>query len=505
MNFKKVTEASYLTADKASTYRAILRYFYMQHERMREFLYPDDILRHLKEQGEFTDYTSEQLQADLDQLVKWGNIIARQEAGKVRTVDEFKKKRFRYQSTPYTVEFERMLVEMEGLGETFGGSLEKTQFERLQQALEKVEEALGENVKEEECSQRLDDVMTYFRAITKNTADYLAYLNSERAEEKMQTEAFLAYKEQFTTYLRDFIVGMQQTSSIIQSLLKRMSVDDLTLFFQKAADHKTKAFRFEEQDTEAAKKENEEKWESLKVWFLGDALHQSEYELLEERTNESIRRITRVMQRLSERHQHFHSRKKDYLHLAKWFDSLENIGDAHHLSAVAFGVFHTKHLHTDHVPTDDIYTDVWEEEAMSHHTKPRIPGNTERTKAGAVTDFTKEKDQVRKEEEERRKREKEMIETYIHDNCIDTSEVREVEAYIRKLFLSWIGRAMSKKDRTIKTNMGERVKVEINRAKKTELWAEDGVMHMPTCTFHFIDRPVVRGEGGVPHGAESIQ
>lgn len=504
MNFKKVTEAAYLTADKASTYRAILRYFYTQHERMREFLYPEDILRHLKDQEEFTEYTSDQLDADLDQLVKWGNIIARQEAGKVRTVDEFKKKRFRFQCTPYTVEFERMLVEMEGLGETFGGSLEKTQFERLQQALEKVEEALQKDEKREECAQRLDDVMTYFRAITKNTADYLAYLNSEKAEEKMQTEAFLAYKEQFTTYLRDFIVGMQQTSYVIQALLKRLTPEQLDEFFRKASAHQTKTFRFEEQDEEAMHKENREKWESLKAWFLGDSLHQSEYDLLEERTNESIRRITRVMQRLSERHQHFHSRKKDYLHLAKWFDRIEDISEAHHLSSVAFGVFHTKHLHTDHVPTDDIYTDVWEEEAMSHHTKPRIVGNTERTKAGAVEDFTEEKEQVRKEEEQRRTQEKEMVEQYIIDNRIDTELLPKVEAYIRKLFLSWIGKAMSKKDRIIKTNMGERVKVEIDETRKTQLRAEDGTMHMPVCVLHFIDRPSAREKGEVVHGAERI-
>lgn len=30
--FKKVIEASYLTAEKAWSYRAILRYFYIQHE-----------------------------------------------------------------------------------------------------------------------------------------------------------------------------------------------------------------------------------------------------------------------------------------------------------------------------------------------------------------------------------------------------------------------------------------------------------------------------------------
>lgn len=183
--FKKVTEASYLTADRAWSYRAILRYFYIQHERMREFLFPEEILAYLREFDEFRDFSEEQLHIDLGALVKWNNLMARQEVGKVRTVEEFKKKRFRYQCTPYTVEFERMLQQLEGMGETFGGSLEKTQFERLYQTLLTIEKTLEaqEDEKAEECAQKWDDVFTYFRTITQNTSDYLAYLNSEEVEE----------------------------------------------------------------------------------------------------------------------------------------------------------------------------------------------------------------------------------------------------------------------------------------------------------------------------------
>ncbi|WP_258871415.1 TIGR02677 family protein, partial [Halobacillus trueperi] len=260
---------------------------------------------------------------------------------------------------------------------------------------------------------------------------------------------------------------------------------------------------FEEQGQEAPMEENREKWRSLQSWFLGDASHESEYELLEERTNESIRRITRIMQRLSERHQHFYSRKKDYLHLAKWFSEMEDIKEAHQLSAVAFGLFHTKHLHADHIPTDDIYTDVWEEEAMSHETRPRIQGYTERTKAGAVTDHTKEKKRVRKQYEERRKWEKEMVEQYIVHGKIHTEDLPEVEAHVRKLFLSWIGKAMARKDRVVKTNTGERVQVTIDENKKLPLRATDGVMYMPAVTFYFLDRKAQTDEG-VVHGTAGV-
>src|SRR5699024_11974369 len=119
------------------------------------------------------DYTEEQLNLDLDQLVRWNNLVARQETGKARTIEEFKKKRFRYQCTPYTVEFERMLQEMEKGGETFGGSLEKKEFERLYQSLFEVERIINSPSlpSADECAQLWNDVFTYFRSITKNTSE----------------------------------------------------------------------------------------------------------------------------------------------------------------------------------------------------------------------------------------------------------------------------------------------------------------------------------------------
>lgn len=50
--------------------------------------------------------------------------------GNSKTIEEYKKKRFRYQLTPYTIEFERMLIETENKEKSFGGALERTQFSR---------------------------------------------------------------------------------------------------------------------------------------------------------------------------------------------------------------------------------------------------------------------------------------------------------------------------------------------------------------------------------------
>lgn len=485
-NFSRVKEATYLSTDKSWAYRAILRFFYIQHEQMREFLFPEEIYSHLNNSPQFRDYSIEELHIDLAQLVKWGNLTAQQESSSARTIEEFKKKRFRYQCTPYTVEFERMLLQFEQTGDTFGGSLEKTQFERLFQSLEKIANATNDS--DEACAQLWDDVITYFRKITQHTSDYFAYLRSEDANEQMKSEAFLVYKDKFTAYLRDFIIALQRTASQIQVLLSEMTMDTMRPFFEKVSRHEEKTFRFEQTGIDPLI-EMEAKWVNLKEWFLGG--EDSQYESLQRQTNEAIRRITRIVQRLGERNQQFRSRKEDYLHLAKWFERLHSIDEAHELSSVVFGVFHTLHFHSDHIPTDDIYTDIWEEEPMSHETMPKIREFRERTRPTAMTDHREKKEAERKRYLEQRRHEQRTIENYMKDGEIVLHELPVIEPHVRKLFLSWIGKAMAREDRTIKTEFGSKVKVTLYHNQKIVLKSYDGILEMPDVRFQFVDEVTV--------------
>lgn len=481
LQFKKVQEANYLSTDKSWAYRAILRFFYIQHERMREFLLPEEVFTNLKENISFHEYTMEELHIDLATLVKWGNLHAQQESGNVKTIEEYKRKRFSYQCTPYTVEFERMLTNFEQMGDTFGGSLEKTQFERLYQSLQKVVQSEADNG--ETCAQNWDDVITYFRKITQNTSDYFAYLRSEDANEQMKSEAFLLYKDQFTTYLRDFIISSQRTASRIQELLDSMNDDYMNTFFRKVSKHEEKTFRFEQAGTNPHV-ELVAKWENLKDWFT--AGENSQYEILQRQTNDAIRRITRIVQRLGERSQQFRSRKDDYLYLAKWFDQLESIEQAHKLSAAVFGVFHTRHFYIDDdLPTDNIYMDIWDETPMNHETLPKIRAFRERTKATKMVNHGAKKEIMRRRVLEERKQEQKVIESYMKGKEILLDELPVVEPYVRKLLLSWIGKAMVKEDRTIKTEFGTKVRVILSEDEKVCLRCEDGTMEMPNARFIF--------------------
>lgn len=482
--FKRVTEATYLATEKSDKYRAILRHFYIQHERLKEFLVPEEVFLHLKESPYFDRYDMEELHSDLASLVKWGNLRAQQESGKVKTIEEFKKKRFRYQITPYTVEFERMLIQFEHQSEQFGGSLEKTHFERMYQTLQQIKQSSGESA--ESCAQLWDDLLTYFKKITQNTSDYFAYLRSEDASEQMKSEAFFLYKDQFTRYLRDFIINLQRTAASIQDMMITMPREDMRRFLQQVAQHEQNVFRFERiGDEKDYVHELEATWFNIKAWFIGDDAGESQYENVLEQTNEAIRRMTRIIQRLGERSLLHRSRKEDYLHLAEWFSNLPTIEEAHKLSSIVFGLSHTKHLYADHIPTDDIYTDVWEETPMAHERVPRIRAYREKTRANAVESHNEQKEKTRSDYLTRRIYERKVIEQYLTGNTLELEQLPVIEPFVRKLLLSWIGKAMAKADRTIKTEYGDEVKVELDRTRTIVLQAQDGQMEMPAVTLRF--------------------
>jgi uncharacterized protein (TIGR02677 family) len=414
-------------------------------------------------------------------------------------VEEFKKKRFRYQCTPYTVELERMLERLERMGDRFGGSLERTQFDRLYDSLQRLERIVsvkGElKEKDGECAQLWDDIFGYFRAIVQNTSDYIAYLNSEQVEERMKTDAFLAYKDKFTAYLRDFIVSLQQTALKIQALLETLRNEQLSLFITKVVRHRRSIPRLDDWvlSEEEWMTDHVQKWESLNRWFLGSDTHQSEFHSLQLRTNETIRRLTRVVQRLGERAHHVRSRKRDYLHLAQWFSRLESIQDAHRLSAVVFGVFHTRHLFSDETPSEDLYTDVWEEKPVEILIKPRIRQYTEKSRPGAMRENQAEKEAALRAYLRDREREQRMILKYIENQSIRLCSLPVVEPYVRKCLLNWIGKAMGRKDGIIRTEFGQTIQVRLHRDQPPiRLRSEDGILQMPDATIDFLDDRGVR-------------
>lgn len=142
LELSRINETSYLNADNASRYRAIMRVFFHADERMRNSLYQEDVLGLLRDEFPFyQDLDPSLLKQDLAQLVTWGNLEAVQDPKHVYTIAEYKNKRFRYSITPAAVEVERMVWRLENL-QLQSSSLSSNYFLRLENQLKELEHVM---------------------------------------------------------------------------------------------------------------------------------------------------------------------------------------------------------------------------------------------------------------------------------------------------------------------------------------------------------------------------
>lgn len=482
--FPKVKEAAYLTAENATRYRIILHFFYIEHERMKDLLYPADILQFVRSVSGMESYTEDMLEQDLATLVSWNNIIPRQEMKEPKSIEDYKRKRFRYQIAPVTVSFERMLVELAKKGDAFGGALEKSAFVRLLKAIQAMSApADGDQTPYD----RWQDVLHHFKQIKTNTSDYIGYLNSEKLEANMQTEAFLVYKDQFVNYLRDFVMALQQTALKIQSALNETSDQALAETAQSIVAHEKAIPRIggPKLDESAVAEDFYETWKNIKTWFIADESGESEYTSLQRQTNEAIRRITRIIQRFGERMQQHRSRRKDYLHIARWFDSCASLDEAHCLSATVFGLFHTEHYAVEPSETNDVYADLWEEKPTEYKIRPRVYGYREKTRPSAFTMNHKEKREAKEAYLERMRQLERLLYTYVEGGKIVLSHHPFIDRDIRKVLLRWIARAEKQEGGRLQTEFGVRVSIQIDPHRRAVIQSQDGMMEMPDMTYTF--------------------
>ncbi|MGH1789582.1 TIGR02677 family protein [Enterococcus faecalis] len=478
-DYKKITEVAYLNADTNHIrYRMIMRYFFVQHERMRDFIYPEDIFAFMEEQP-IEGYTMEQLTQDLKRLVAWQNISESYEVKNPRTIEEFNRRNFRYQIMPISVEIERMMIGLERKGDTFKGSLDVRLFEKLYRTLR---EFLETKLTEQELLDVWEEVVSRFKAVREATADYIAYLSSGEADFGAQRVKLLEFKEKFIHYLRDFILGSHQMAAKISDLLSKEEVIQSRLKQLSLVEEFIPRFEADIQTSEQKLIEVQAIFQSIHNWFIDQPQHLSEYRLLNQRTDEMIRKITRAIRDIGEERSRRSSRKKDYLHLAKWFHQAESLEEAHKLSATVFGVEHAQHYWTEEVVTSDIYGEVWQQNPSVYYLKGRIREYRESTKNASFSLQKEEQEALMKEYEKQQEKMLQQLRLFIVDGEIHPSKQQRMPQEIRRVFLKWYAQGVLSNQGIFTNEFGQRLQLEQLKGLVV-LESDDGLLEIEDFKF----------------------
>lgn len=411
---KPMMEAKYLNVDNTDRYRPIIRLFYLQYEKLKYWLYQEEVYAELKEDPYFQDYTPEQCQQDLAALTAWGNLLTIQDTKKVSTIEEFKNKKFRYQLSEVCVEIERMMIRVENLF-IESSSLEPTLLERICMNLRRIPEIARES--QDNIYIWWNDLNNDFIRLNQNYQDYMRELNSVKAEEMMKTKEFLVFKDHLIEYLRNFVRSLQMNVSSIEQCLKEMDRGQLEGILTEVVQYELAIPRIDTEITEEmiTNKING-RWDSLEEWFVGVDGRESEALKVFDTTNEIIRKITRYASRISERSNGGANRREEYRKLAVMFSKCRDIYEAHRLAASVFGI--EKPLHLKGIPgrqTESINSGVFEEEPYVVTVTPRIRTYREKAMRSGIVDRSREKEEMRLAAIRRMEEERKLLKGYIRD------------------------------------------------------------------------------------------
>lgn len=482
-----LTETKYLSMENADRYRSIMRLFYLNYEKLRYWMYQEEVYEELRAAEYFAEYTMEQCQQDLKALMEWKNLVTIQDTRKVTSIEEFKNKKFRYQLSEYSVEIERMVVRLENLF-VEGASLEPTLLERICAHLSKLDEIAGQG--EEQVSAWWNDLNHDFIRLNQNYQDYMRELNSVRAEEMMRTREFLVFKDRLIDYLRSFVRSLQMNVGKIEQYVKQVAPETVERILEQVTAHELSIPRLDtELDEQLIRERMEGRWESICAWFAGSRGTGSEAAKVFDTTNEIIRRITRYAARISESSSSGANRKEEYHKLAVLFGRCQDIRQAHCLSAMVFGVERPVHLKGDFVrKTESINSGVYEEEPLMVTVTPRVRNYKEKARRSGIVDRSREKQAVKEQTLQRLEEEQRLLRSYIRENRLDFAELPVLEPHTRDVFLGWLSKALERREWSAKTEDGRLYRVEEPEpGRQCVVECTDGSFRMPAFAIVFED------------------
>ena len=482
---KPLTEAKYLNADNVDRYRSIMRIFYENYEKLKYWLYQEEVYAEMVRDPYFAEYRPEQCQQDLNALTEWRNLITIQDTRKVSSIEEFKNKKFRYQMSEYSVEIERLVLRLENLF-IEGASLEPTLLERIRHSICRFNEMADADT--DTVYVWWKDLNNDFSRLNQNYQDYIRDLNSVKAEEMMKTKEFLVFKDKLVEYLRSFVKGLQKNVGVIEEELSTLDEEVLRRVLDKVIDYEMSIPRMDvEISRELISDKNYGRYQSIRDWFTAGSGRENEAGKLFDATNEIIRRITRYAAQLSERSAVGANRREEYRKTAEIFLKCKDISEAHKLSAMIFGLEKPYHFRSDKPrESDSMNMSLYDEDAVAHILKPRIRTYREKTERSAISERSREKEAVREQMLKQQKEDRRKIRFLERENRIEFSELPVIEARVRGILLQWLSDALEDKEYTSRTDEGRLYTLDMHRADEAcVVHCEDGNFTMPKIAIVF--------------------
>lgn len=491
---EQIKEAAYLSAPKSAVYRRIMNIFFKEYEKMKFYLYKEDIYNEIKKISEFDDYSMEDLKTDLDALVEWNNLSAIQDTKKVYTISEYKNREFRYSMSERAVILERAAVMIDNLHlET--GNLSTNYILRIQDSLEQIKRISEHEENVDKINELWKILQEDFKKLNQNYQDYLRDFYIQKPEFYGEIMEFISYKQKFVSILKNFVRELQTNSrrleKTIENIKEKMENKILFLIIKAEIENQemnlNKIFLTPEELKENVEENIKGKWESLKNWFVSSEERKSECRQVLDITGEIIRKILQDAFFLTQKQSWGINKKEEYKKILKMFSECEDIKEAHKLSAHVFGIQNIRHYVTEiSKGTESIEESIYDEKCGEYKLESHNRVYKPKLEKSGFENRDDIKEKFRLEYKEKLEENKKMIKKYLSRGKLDISKIEgEVSSDFRKFILNMISAANLSENKISTTEYGQKYKI-VQLEERFVLKCEDGNLEMPKFIFEFL-------------------
>ena len=382
---------SYAVEPKAPIYRSAVAVFAEAKERYVLRLRPAEVLERLPEAARVRLDSEAGIDRELDQLVEWGTLKRIQDTSRARNLAEFLRRRSLYQLTPEGEAAHKAVEKVEAaLGSA--GSLQGFMLPAVLDDLRDLAaRAEAPKLDGGALNASLLGLFAKFDSLTDSASLFMSTLTDAIEAGDLADESFRVYKGAVIAYLDRFLSELTGLAPAIVETIARIEGAGIGSVIAAAAEaDEAPAPPGVVADPEGALKV---RWEGLCAWFVGARRAEPTLEALRAAGLEAINRVLAIAERVNERRFRRVNRTADLLQLARWFEASQD-EDAHHLFALSFALFSSRHLLTEAEDEDACRGASWWD-APPVEVSARLRSSARGTRTGtvaAIEDLSESKD-----------------------------------------------------------------------------------------------------------------
>jgi uncharacterized protein (TIGR02677 family) len=337
---------AYVTADKATRYRAVTQVMLQAKEQFRLHLRPAEIVDMLA--AEHIAFDADEVTALLAQLDDWGNVRTDPDTADVTSVEEFYRPRHLYQLTAEGEAAERALRHFEQ-SLVQPGALQTTALRDIRALLlELAALAADDDPDAAKAHRALLALTARFTELTDRAQVFIGNLQRTADLQSLGLDAFVAYKDLLIDYLERFIGELVRAQNDIAHTIEGIDPARLARLLDTAAERDLVDVLDATEDDRAAQRDLwRRRWDGLAGWFIAPSGHASQADVLRARARQAITALLNAVASINERRVSRADRAADLRTLARWFAQAPSDADAHRLWRAAFGLAPARHLVVD--------------------------------------------------------------------------------------------------------------------------------------------------------------